>query len=115
MNCIKDFLSDGLLNTKYKKEKPRRILRGSILLQSVSLLELVHASARIDELLLAREKGTALAANFHLDRIALLGGSRLEGLTAGTDHCDLMVIGMDFGFHNLSPACKLLLQTNTFR
>ena len=97
MNCIKDFLSDGLLNTKYKKEKPRRILRGSILLQSVSLLELVHASARIDELLLACEERMAVAADFNLD--ILLCGTCLYNIAAGTLYGCKVVIGVDTFFH----------------
>ena len=63
-----------------------------------SLLELINASASINEFLLTGEEGVALGANFNSDFAALngLGG---YGLAAcATDHA-LFIIGMDSCFH----------------
>ena len=68
-----------------------------------TLLELVNASARIHEFLLARKEGVATAANIHFKNVALFCGSRLEGGTASADNRDFVIFGMNIGFHNLSP------------
>ena len=63
-----------------------------------SLLELIHASACIDELLLTREEGVALGANFNL-HLAALGGLGLNDLAASALDQARLVNGMDSVFH----------------
>ncbi len=59
-----------------------------------SLLELVNTTANVNELLLAREEGVALGANFNSD-LAALGGLGGNGLAACATDNALFVIRMD--------------------
>ena len=67
------------------------------LLEAVLLVELVHAAAGVDQLLLAGVEGVALRAD--LDGDVLLGGSGLDDLAAGAADGRALVIGMDSFFH----------------
>jgi len=49
----------------------------------VTVVEPFHSAARIDKLLLAREEGMAFIANFDLELLALFGGARQKGVSAG--------------------------------
>ena len=62
-----------------------------------TLLELVNASACINELLLAGEERMALGADFNL-QIAL-GGARLDFCAASTLDGALFIFGMDLILH----------------
>ena len=78
----------------------RRLLSQEELLSvsSQSLLELVHAAACIDKLLLAGVEGVALGANFNT-HLATLGRTRDDSLAASAlDHA-LNVLGMDSVLH----------------
>ena len=72
------------------------ILR-SVLFESEALLEAIHASTRINQLLLAGIEGMALGADIHLH--LLLGGAGLEGLTAYAANDAFTVLGMDSFLH----------------
>ena len=78
------------------------------LVQAELLVELGHASAGIDQLLLTSEEGVTLRADFHLD--ILLGRTCLNHITAGASNSSLLIIGMDSFLHarvHLFP-CDLL-------
>ena len=64
---------------------------------AVTLLELVNASARVNELLATGVEGMALGADFDLE--LTLDGAALEGLAAGTANDALTVCGMDILLH----------------
>jgi hypothetical protein len=66
----------------------------------VSLLEALHATRRVDELLLAGEERMALAAD--LEPELLLGGAGRERLAAGAVDEDFLVFGVNVLFHLLS-------------
>ena len=65
---------------------------------SQSLLELVHATACIDKLLLAGVEGMALGADFNT-HLATLGRARNDSLTACALDDALNVLGMDSVLH----------------
>ena len=72
-----------------------------LLVHAVTLLELINASAAVNELLTAGIEGVALGADFDLELTAY--GTALEGLTAGTANDAFAVGRMDVLFHFLSP------------
>ena len=78
---------------------------GAILLAagSQSLLELIHSTAGVNELLLTGKEGVALGADFnsHLTALGRTGGN---SLTACTLDYDFLIVGMDSCLHfNSSP------------
>jgi hypothetical protein len=82
-------------------------LRPGESLPAVLLAELVHAAARINDLLFARVKGMARRANFY-DEIIAKRRTRCELVAATTGYFDDVVVGMDIGFHfdALHGACR---------
>ena len=76
----------------------RELLLGS----SQSSLELIHATADIDELLLAGGEGVALGANFHAN-LGALGGAGGHGCAASALNDALVVLRMDAVFHFFLP------------
>ena len=60
--------------------------------------EALDASGCIDQLLFAGKERVAVGANLQVD-IALVGRSGSKTIPAGTHHADLVVCGMDVGFH----------------
>ena len=68
------------------------------LLEAVLLVELVHAAAGVDELLLAGVEGVALGADFNGD--VLLGRTGLNHIAAGAANGGLLIVGMNSLFHN---------------
>ena len=64
---------------------------------AVTAAELVHTTGGVDQLLLAREEGVTLRADFHLD--ILLGRTCLNHITAGACNRSLLIIGMDSFLH----------------
>ena len=68
-----------------------------LLVQAELLVELRNASAGIHQLLLTREEGVTLRADFHLD--ILLGRTCLNHITAGASNRSLLIIGMDSFLH----------------
>ena len=69
----------------------------SALLKPETLLEAIHASTRVNQLLLTRVERMALGADIHLH--FLFGGAGLEGLTAYAANDALTVFGMDSFLH----------------
>ena len=55
-----------------------------LLLNTVTLLELVHASACVYQLLLAGKVRMALVANFNFNYVGILGGTRFESCATST-------------------------------
>ena len=92
-----------------KKEKcrhgviPRSLHLLFLLVEIVSLLEFVDASACVNKFLFAREVRMALGANFNTKFVDVLGGTGLECVSACTHDCYVMVLGMDSFFHFDSP------------
>ena len=75
-------------------------LDGTGRLHAVALLETVHASAVVDQLLLTGVERMALRADIYAQ--FLLHGARLKGFAANATNDGLAVIGMDLflhGFH----------------
>ena len=68
-----------------------------LLVQTELLVETSDTTAGIDQLLLAREEGVTLRADFHLD--ILLGRTCLNHITAGASNSSLLIIGMDSFLH----------------
>ena len=66
-----------------------------------TLLEAIHASAAVHQLLLAGVEGVALGANFDLQ--LALDGAGFERLTAHATDGRLAIFGMDLLFHAFSP------------
>ena len=68
------------------------------LLAAETAVEAVHASAGIDQLLLARVERMALGADFHVD--LGLGGAGLDDVAARAGDGAVNVLGMDTLFHS---------------
>ena len=75
--------------------------RMSDLLQAELSVELVNATAGVDQLLLAGVEGMALGADLNGD--VLLGRASLYHFAAGAADGGLEILGMDAFLHNLSP------------
>ena len=98
---------------RMQKAPSRRPRHGALvmqLLQPELLVELGNAAAGIDQLLLAREEGVTLRADFHAN--VLLRGTCLNYITAGAFDRSLLIIGMDTFLHcscsPLSPSISPL-------
>jgi hypothetical protein len=70
-------------------------------LPAVLATELVHATAGIDDLLLASVEGMALGANFHVQFLTQRGASG-EVIATTANNLDFFVLGVDIRFHDLS-------------
>ena len=79
--------------------KPRRF----VFLHTVSLLELIDTTARINQLLFAREEGVAVAANIHFHRFTIFRRARFESSAASAGNRYFVIVGMDISFHIFSP------------
>jgi hypothetical protein len=71
---------------------------------AVFLLEALHPSGGIDELLLAGEERMALRADFHLEVAKRRAG--LENISADAGDGGTLVVGMDAFFHRKSPKIR---------
>ena len=82
---------------------------GGLLVQqiAVALLELIHTTAGVHQLLLAGVERVALGANFNLQ--LLLGRAGREGLAAHAAHDRLAVLGMDAFLHCFHLFCACLI------
>ena len=80
-----------------KKQGIQTALISSALLEPETLLEAIHASTRVNQLLLARVERMALGADIHLQ--LFLRGAGLEGLTAYAANDAFTVLGMDSFLH----------------
>ena len=67
--------------------------------KTVSFLEFVDATARIDEFLFAREKRVAFTANVDLYNVGVLRRARLESLAARALNGNYSIFRMDIRFH----------------
>ena len=74
------------------------ILSINLFTQTETLVEAIHTTAGIVQLLLAGEEGMALGTNFHAD--ILLGRTGSDHITAGAGDGGLLVIGMDALLHS---------------
>ncbi len=66
----------------------------------IFLLETLDAARRVDQLLLSREEGVAIGANFNTEHVALDGRASLEGVSASAVDGYRVIIGVDTGLHN---------------
>ena len=87
----------------------RLLLRCSRLCRRVRVLlrETLDAPCCIDQLLLTGEKRVAVRANFDLQHVALDGRPRRELIAARAVHGDGVVVGMNAGFHDGAPVCRV--------
>ncbi len=85
-----------------------------MLVEIVSLLEFVDASACVNKFLFAREVRMALGANFNTKFVDVLGGTGLECVSACTHDCYVMVFGMDSFFHFGSPESFFYTHTRQY-
>jgi len=78
-------------------------LKQLLFFQMLSVLfhELLHTTGRIDQFLLAGEKGMASGTDFHLD--LRLDGTELNLVAAGTEGLNTMIFRMDTFFHGYIP------------
>ena len=93
-------MEDALKNLEKETEKRAEKLRlalSAYRLQTVALLEAIHASARVHQLLLASEERMALGANFNSQ--FRLGGAGLKRFTADAANRRLLILRMDALFH----------------
>jgi hypothetical protein len=67
-------------------------------LASVFLLESLHATCRVNDLLFTRDKGMALGTDFHLD--VFPGGPGMDYISTDTAYRGLLVFRMNTFFHN---------------
>src|SRR4051795_117021 len=77
------------------------LLAGRLL--AVALLEARHATAGVEDLLLARVERVAVAADVGVDRAALGGAVGREGVATGARHRGLHVLRVDPVLHWFSP------------
>lgn len=70
-----------------------------LFLNIVSFLELVYASAGINQLLLAGKERMTLVADIHLQGFYLFGSAGLKGRAASAYNRYFVIIGMYFGLH----------------
>jgi hypothetical protein len=75
------------------------------LFQPIFFLETFHPSGRIDQFLLAREKGMAAGTNFHGD--LFLDGLGADLIAAGTLDDRIDILRMNTLFHCNPPDGKL--------
>jgi hypothetical protein len=71
----------------------------------VFLGEAFDATGGVDELLLAGEEGMATGADFDVKPVTLDGGTGGEIVTAGAVYGDLVIVGVNTGFHD-APVCR---------
>ena len=67
-------------------------------LSAVTLVEAIHASGGVNQLLLAGKERVAGRTDFHV-QVALFGRARLKRLAAGAGNGDLNVFGVNSWFH----------------
>jgi hypothetical protein len=84
-----------------KKNNPHVYVRAfqTLFVQAELLVELVDASAGVNQFLLARVKGVTLRADFHFD--ILLRASRFNNLAASAPDRRLLIVGMDPFLHRV--------------
>ena len=98
MECIK--------NSRFRKISKRAPLDDALLnglFHVETLLEAIHTSAAVHQLLLAGKEGMALGANFNLQ--FGLGGTGFERLAAHATDDRLTVLGMDLFLHDFHLFC----------
>ena len=78
-----------------------------LLVQTELLVETSNTTAGVDQLLLTREEGVTLRADFHAN--VLLRGTCLNYITAGAFNSSLLIIGMDTFLH---CSCSPLSSSN---
>ncbi len=83
-----------------------RAFRGSLL--AITFVESIHASGRVNQLLLAGEKRVASRADFNV-QVAFFGRTRLKSFAAGAGNSDLAILWMNLWFHcSLDPHYRQL-------
>ena len=85
-----------------------------VLVEIVSLLEFVNASAGVNKFLFAREIRMAFGANFNSKFVDVFGRTRLECVSARTHDRYVVVLGMDSFFHFGSPNSFFYTHTRQF-
>ena len=101
--AIKHNLWRAYLMPTKKNETNSKLVSSLSLLHAVLFLELVHASAGVYQLLLAREIRMALVANFYFDDVGILGCTGLESSATSTYNSRFMIIWMYTLFHCRLP------------
>ena len=82
---------------------------GFVQLNTVAFLELIDASARINEFLLAGKERMALGADIDFDNVYVLGGSGFKRRTASTLQLDYLVVRMNVLLHIItSVVCYIV-------
>ena len=72
----------------------------------VLLLKALDATGGVDQLLLAGKERMATRANFYAQHLALDRRAGLEGVAAGAMHRNLVIVGVNTGFHE-APFCRV--------
>ena len=68
-------------------------------LKTISLFELIDTSTGINQLLLAREEGMAVAANIYLQNVAFFRRTGFERSSTSASNSYFVIFGMNISFH----------------
>ena len=68
-------------------------------LKTISLFELIDTSTGINQLLLAREEGMAVAANIYLQNVAFFRRTSFERSSTSASYSYFVIFGMNISFH----------------
>ena len=83
-------------------------------LKTISLFELIDTSTGINQLLLAREEGMAVAANIYLQNVAFFRRTSFERSSTSASYSYFVIFGMNISFHyfHLAVSFSFLMLTN---
>ena len=77
-------------------------------LKTISLFELIDTSTGINQLLLAREEGMAVAANIYLQNVAFFRRTSFERSSTSASNSYFVIFGMNISFHYFHLAVNFL-------
>ena len=77
-------------------------------LKTISLFELIDTSTGINQLLLAREEGMAVAANIYLQNVAFFRRTGFKRSSTSASNSYFVIFGMNISFHYFHLAVNFL-------
>ncbi len=90
----------------------RRGFRWSFL--SVALIEPIHASCSVNQLLFTGEKWVTSGADLHV-QVTFFGRTGLKSFAASASYCDLVIVWVNSWFHCLSSLAYRQLNAVFFK
>lgn len=79
-----------------------------LILQAITLFELVYSTARIYQLLFAGIVRMAFATNFYLNRVAVLSRATYKVGSASANDLNVVIFRLDTLVHIITYLCKIL-------